>query len=190
MRPSNLPLIAPPLVREHRLYQADWLLRFYGFKVEELTTPEAPDLPLGMDPKLAWALRQSGAISDRSPHRTARNSSSCAGPRRTQRGPHHPSAPLASRFAGGPDAAAGAVKEDNAFYHNGGSSPGAGGQHEVARDGRAGEATRTVCAPAECVCGAGVRNANDDAAQFGWPGQLVVRVAQRSGATGGHPWFP
>jgi len=54
---SNLPLIAPPLVREHRLYQADWLLRFYGFKVDELTTPEAPDLPLGMDPKLAWALR-------------------------------------------------------------------------------------------------------------------------------------
>jgi len=44
-------------VREHRLYQADWLLRFYGFGVEELTTPETPDLPLGMDPKTAWALR-------------------------------------------------------------------------------------------------------------------------------------
>jgi putative DNA modification/repair radical SAM protein len=54
---KNLPLIAPPLVREHRLYQADWLLRFYGFKVEELTTASAPDLPLGMDPKMAWALR-------------------------------------------------------------------------------------------------------------------------------------
>jgi putative DNA modification/repair radical SAM protein len=54
---KNLPLMAPPLVREHRLYQADWLLRFYGFHVDELTTPEAPDLPLGMDPKLAWALR-------------------------------------------------------------------------------------------------------------------------------------
>jgi putative DNA modification/repair radical SAM protein len=54
---KNLPLIAPPLVREHRLYQADWLLRFYGFNVGELTTPESPDLPLGMDPKLAWALR-------------------------------------------------------------------------------------------------------------------------------------
>jgi len=52
-----LPLIAPPLVREHRLYQADWLLRFYGFGVEELTTSDTPDLPLGMDPKLAWALR-------------------------------------------------------------------------------------------------------------------------------------
>jgi putative DNA modification/repair radical SAM protein len=54
---KNLPLIAPPLVREHRLYQADWLLRFYGFRVEELTTAAEPDLPLGIDPKLAWALR-------------------------------------------------------------------------------------------------------------------------------------
>jgi putative DNA modification/repair radical SAM protein len=54
---SALPLVAPPLVREHRLYQADWLLRFYGFAVQELTTPEEPDLPLGLDPKMAWALR-------------------------------------------------------------------------------------------------------------------------------------
>jgi len=54
---KNLPLIAPPLVREHRLYQADWLLRFYGFAVEELTTEEEPNLPLGIDPKTAWALR-------------------------------------------------------------------------------------------------------------------------------------
>ncbi len=52
-----LPIIRPPMIREHRLYQADWLLRFYGFKVEELTTPESPDLPLDQDPKLAWALR-------------------------------------------------------------------------------------------------------------------------------------
>jgi putative DNA modification/repair radical SAM protein len=54
---STLPLIAPPLVREHRLYQADWLLRFYGFHVQELTTAAEPHLPLGIDPKLAWALR-------------------------------------------------------------------------------------------------------------------------------------
>jgi putative DNA modification/repair radical SAM protein len=54
---SKLPLIAPPLVREHRLYQADWLMRFYGFDVQELTTPAAPDLDLNIDPKLAWALR-------------------------------------------------------------------------------------------------------------------------------------
>jgi putative DNA modification/repair radical SAM protein len=53
-----LPLQAPPLVREHRLYQADWLLRFYGFKIDEITDPlEAGMLPLDIDPKLAWALR-------------------------------------------------------------------------------------------------------------------------------------
>ena len=46
-----------PLTREHRLFQADWLLRFYGFKVAELVSCEEPDLPLDMDPKAAWALR-------------------------------------------------------------------------------------------------------------------------------------
>jgi putative DNA modification/repair radical SAM protein len=54
---SSLPVIAPPLVREHRLYQADWLMRFYGFDVAELTTREEPNLSLNCDPKLAWALR-------------------------------------------------------------------------------------------------------------------------------------
>ncbi|MEO5719092.1 MAG: putative DNA modification/repair radical SAM protein [Chthoniobacterales bacterium] len=54
---SKLPLLAPPLVREHRLYQADWLVRFYGFAAHELTTKEAPNLDLTIDPKLAWALR-------------------------------------------------------------------------------------------------------------------------------------
>ena len=54
---SKLPAIAPPLVREHRLYQADWLVRFYEFEVHELTTSAAPNLDLAIDPKLAWALR-------------------------------------------------------------------------------------------------------------------------------------
>ena len=54
---SRLPAKPAPLVREHRLYQADWLLRFYGFDVNELTTPAEPDLALDHDPKLAWALR-------------------------------------------------------------------------------------------------------------------------------------
>jgi putative DNA modification/repair radical SAM protein len=54
---QRLPLMAPPLVREHRLYQADWLMRFYGFQAQELTTPEAPQLSLEMDPKMAWAMR-------------------------------------------------------------------------------------------------------------------------------------
>ncbi len=54
---SKLPLQAPPLVREHRLYQADWLVRFYGFAAHELTTKEIPNLDLTIDPKLAWAMR-------------------------------------------------------------------------------------------------------------------------------------
>ena len=53
---SLLPLRPPPLVREHRLYQADWLLRFYGFDVRELLPEPAANLDLELDPKLAWAL--------------------------------------------------------------------------------------------------------------------------------------
>ena len=52
-----LPLKAPPLIREHRLYQADWLMRFYGFKTTEILSPKVPNLDLELDPKLAWALR-------------------------------------------------------------------------------------------------------------------------------------
>ncbi|MBJ6980059.1 putative DNA modification/repair radical SAM protein [Luteimonas sp. MC1895] len=53
-----LPLRSPPLMREHRLYQADWLMRFYGFDVGEIA-PAGNDgmLDLDIDPKLAWALR-------------------------------------------------------------------------------------------------------------------------------------
>jgi len=54
---ARLPLQAPPLVREHRLYQADWLMRFYGFRADELTTPDAPNLDAELDPKMHWALR-------------------------------------------------------------------------------------------------------------------------------------
>ncbi|WP_333815244.1 putative DNA modification/repair radical SAM protein [Tabrizicola sp.] len=50
-----LPLIRPPLLREHRLYQADWLLRFYAFDLAEIV-PEAGMLDLEVDPKTAWAL--------------------------------------------------------------------------------------------------------------------------------------
>ncbi|HVX76737.1 MAG TPA: putative DNA modification/repair radical SAM protein [Bradyrhizobium sp.] len=52
-----LPLAAPPLVREHRLYQADWLMRFYGFEADEIVEQAEGMLPLDIDPKLAWALR-------------------------------------------------------------------------------------------------------------------------------------
>lgn len=54
---GRLPGNGPPLVREHRLYQADWLMRFYDFDANELTSHDQPDLPLDIDPKLAWALR-------------------------------------------------------------------------------------------------------------------------------------
>ncbi len=60
---SALPLKAPPLVREHRLYQADWLMRFYGFAASEIVpgnggaaSPDNGMLALDIDPKLAWAL--------------------------------------------------------------------------------------------------------------------------------------
>ncbi len=56
---ATLPLKAPPLVREHRLYQADWLLRLYGFGIEEITTNNGM-LDLDIDPKLAWALANRG----------------------------------------------------------------------------------------------------------------------------------
>lgn len=53
----GLPPVAAPLVREHRLYQADWLMRFYGFTVEEIAPASARSLDLAIDPKLSWALR-------------------------------------------------------------------------------------------------------------------------------------
>ena len=53
---SSLPLAAPPMVREHRLYQADWLMRFYGFAHDEITAGDTGMLSLEVDPKLAWAL--------------------------------------------------------------------------------------------------------------------------------------
>ena len=51
-----LPKTAPPLLREHRLYQADWLLRFYGFKAEEILTEDKPFLDPLLDPKCNWAM--------------------------------------------------------------------------------------------------------------------------------------
>ncbi len=48
---------AVPMIRENRLYQADWLMRFYGFKVNEIVNDQNPILDLDIDPKLSWALR-------------------------------------------------------------------------------------------------------------------------------------
>ncbi|MBL0923562.1 MAG: putative DNA modification/repair radical SAM protein [Sphingomonadaceae bacterium] len=57
-----LPLSRPPLMREHRLYQSDWLMRFYGFAPQEVVDAADGDgmLPLDIDPKLAWALKHRG----------------------------------------------------------------------------------------------------------------------------------
>lgn len=56
-----LPLMQPPLIREHRLYQADWLMRFYGFQADEITDANQNGmLDLSVDPKLAWALSNRG----------------------------------------------------------------------------------------------------------------------------------
>lgn len=56
---SNLPatVSGPPLLREHRLYQADWLLRYYKFEVSELLSEDHPDFNIFLDPKCDWALR-------------------------------------------------------------------------------------------------------------------------------------
>lgn len=55
---SRLPeLASPPLVREHRLYQADWLMRFYHFNANEILSEDEPFLDTQLDPKTAWALR-------------------------------------------------------------------------------------------------------------------------------------
>ncbi len=54
-----LPLKRPPLIREHRLYQSDWMMRFYGYAAHEVAAAAGADgmMPLDMDPKLAWALK-------------------------------------------------------------------------------------------------------------------------------------
>lgn len=55
---KRLPLLkTPPLIRENRLYQADWLMRFYHFTASEIADEQHPQLDLDVDPKLAWALR-------------------------------------------------------------------------------------------------------------------------------------
>ncbi|MBC7567957.1 MAG: putative DNA modification/repair radical SAM protein [Pedobacter sp.] len=56
---NRLPIIGsqPPLIRENRLYQTDWLMRFYGFHINELLNDANPHLDIDIDPKLSWALR-------------------------------------------------------------------------------------------------------------------------------------
>ena len=59
---TRMPVIGsqPPLLRENRLYQTDWLMRFYGFDVKEILNAQNPHLDVDVDPKLGWALRNMG----------------------------------------------------------------------------------------------------------------------------------
>ena len=57
---ARLPGSNPPLMREHRLYQTDWLLRYYGFTFDEILNDKNPNLDLAIDPKTAWALQNRG----------------------------------------------------------------------------------------------------------------------------------
>ncbi len=54
---ARLPGKSPPLVREHRLYQADWMLRFYEYEMNEIVNDDNPNLDIDIDPKTSWALR-------------------------------------------------------------------------------------------------------------------------------------
>lgn len=56
---KDLPALSqgPPLLREHRLYQADWLLRFYGFTASDLLDEKRPNFNTVLDPKCDWAVR-------------------------------------------------------------------------------------------------------------------------------------
>ncbi|MBS6516968.1 MAG: putative DNA modification/repair radical SAM protein [Clostridium sp.] len=71
---SSLPVLpgGPPLLREHRLYQADWLMRYYGFQASELLSEEKPNFNVLLDPKCDWAVRNLGRFPveiNRAPYR-------------------------------------------------------------------------------------------------------------------------
>ena len=85
-----LPPQAPPLMREHRLYQADWLMRFYGFDAEEIVGRRATTAcsTSTIDPKLAWALRTPRALPGRREPRRARAAAARARARRAERRAH------------------------------------------------------------------------------------------------------
>ena len=74
MKGKNLPAIArPPLLRENRLYQADWLLRYYHFSADELLSEAVPDFDPELDPKAFWAIQHRGLFPvevNRAPYET------------------------------------------------------------------------------------------------------------------------
>ena len=111
-----LPLVKPPLLREHRLYQADWLMRFYGFEAAELAAGDGM-LDLAVDPKLAWALAHREAFPvdvNRAPQGGA---AAGAGLRHEDCQPHAGGAAAAAAPLGRPDPHRGADGKGEAFRH-------------------------------------------------------------------------
>ena len=86
---TALPPSPAPLLREHRLYQADWLMRFYGFDAEEIATGADGNLDLAIDPKTGLGAGASRALPGRRQPRPARGAAARARPRREVGGPHH-----------------------------------------------------------------------------------------------------
>ena len=108
-----LPSRAAPLMREHRLYQADWLMRFYGFAQDEICTDDGM-LSLDVDPKLAWALANPAQFPDRPQPRAQGAAAARARPGHALRRPAVDGAPLAQRAPRRPGSAAGAGGQDAA----------------------------------------------------------------------------
>ena len=92
-KPCACRLPPPPLQREHRLYQADWLLRFYGFAVDEIAAGWPAACSTRIDPKLAWALRTQW-LSDRCQSAAREAAAAHSRPRQARRRPDHRRAPL------------------------------------------------------------------------------------------------
>ena len=116
-----LPVKAAPLQREHRLYQADWLYRFYGFSAAEIAgSLDGGMLDLDIDPKLAWALRQPRPLSGRRERGLARAIAAHPGPRLTHRGPDHRDAPPSHAAARRSRAALGRDPPRAALHHRAG----------------------------------------------------------------------
>ena len=94
----------PPLLREHRLYQADWLLRFYGFRANELLDDSAPDFDPALRPKCCWRCA-SRVLPRRGEPRGLRSAAARAGHRRCERQAHFSRAPFGRAARGGPQKA-------------------------------------------------------------------------------------
>ncbi len=121
---AQLPPQRAPLVREHRLYQADWLMRFYGFEAGELVTDGVGNLDLSEGPEARLGARQPRAVPGRCEHGAAGDAAAGAGHGRAQRRAHPARAQAPAAAHGRPRAAAPADGQGRALRRGGGSSAG------------------------------------------------------------------